>query len=518
MTIFENGAFISCEDINRTFTVLIEDQGKIVHTGDVIPEKFGKLRDRINLKGQCIVPAFGDTHMHFESFALFNATLDVRHARDFEELSDTIRDYEKNHPRERLLLGFGCSAHVVREKRLPDRNVLDKITSTPLFLVKYDGHAGVANTSLLKKLPREITNTAGFIEASGHFFQESFYAAVNHLTKSVSPYTVLKNLISAADDLAQKGIGFVHTSEGVGFVLDIDVDIMRFAARGLPIDFSIYFQTMDVSKVTRRKLPRIGGCFATALDGCFGSEDAALIEPYTNNQDNKGVLFYPQQKVNDFVRNANRANLQIAVHAIGDAAVDQAITAYEEALKDFPRNDHRHVIIHADLMPRPLLERAAKIGVHIAVQPPFLYWNQEPLSYLAHIIGTRAHELIPLKDMIDYGVRISGGSDAPCTIPNPVLSIHAACNHPNTDQRISVLDALKMHTNWSACFTFDESTRGTLTEGKAADFVVLDQNPLSIPTARIKDIRITGCYLKGKKYEPVVTSPFDLVTKSLWKL
>lgn len=518
MTIFEKGTFISCEDNNRIFTVLIEDQGKIVHTGDTIPEQFSTLRDRINLKGQCIVPAFGDTHMHFESFALFNATLDVRNARDFEELSDTIRDYEKNHPRERLLLGFGCSAHVVREKRLPDRNVLDKITSKPLFLVKYDGHAGVANTSLLKKLPRPIMNTAGFIEASGHFFQESFYAAVNHLTKSVSPYTVLKNLISAADALAQKGVGFVHTSEGVGFVLDIDVDIMRFAARGLPIDFSIYFQTMDVNKIIRRKLPRIGGCFATALDGCFGSEDAALIEPYTNNQDNKGVLFYPQQKVNDFVRNANRANLQIAVHAIGDAAVAQAITAYEEALKDFPRNDHRHIIIHADLMPRPLLERAAKIGVHIAVQPPFLYWNHEPLSYLEHIIGTRAHELIPLKDMIDYGVRISGGSDAPCTIPNPIMSIHAACNHPNTDQRISVLDALKMHTNWCACFTFDESTRGTLTEGKVADFVALDQNPLTIPAERIKDIRITGCYLKGKKYEPVVKSPFDLVTKSLWKL
>ncbi len=85
-------------------------------------------------------------------------------------------------------------------------------------------------------------------------------------------------------------------------------------------------------------------------------------------------------------------------------------------------------------------------------------------------------------------------------------------------QAVALLDALKMHTNWSACFTFDESTRGTLTEGKAADFVVLDQNPLSIPTERIKDIRITGCYLKGKKYEPVVTSPFDLVTKSLWKL
>jgi predicted amidohydrolase YtcJ len=517
MTIFENATFISCENNNRIFSILIEDQGKIVHAGDCIPAEFCDIPDRIDLKGQTVVPAFGDTHMHFESFALFNATLDVRAADDFEKLSGIIKDYENSHPRENLLLGFGSSGHTVREKRLPDRNDLDKMTLKPLFLVKYDGHAGVANTSLLKKLPKTITETTGFIESSGHFFQESFYAAVNHLTKSISPYTVLKNLISGADNLAGKGIGFVHTSEGVGFFLDMDVDIMRFASRGLPVDFSIYFQTMNVNKIIRRKLPRIGGCFATALDGCFGSEDAALKEPYSNNQANKGVLFYPQQQVNDFIRKANRSNLQVALHAIGDAAVDQAITAYEEALKDFPRSDHRHIIIHADLIPLPLLERAARMGLHLAVQPAFLYWDQEPMAYLDHILGNRARKLIPLKEMIDFGMRISSGSDAPCTVPDPIMSLHAACNHPNVDQRISILDALKMHTNWSAYFTFDESKRGTLTEGKLADFVVLDKNPFDMSIEKIKDINITGTYLKGTKYQPMLKSPLDLVMKSLWK-
>jgi predicted amidohydrolase YtcJ len=274
---------------------------------------------------------------------------------------------------------------------------------------------------------------------------------------------------------------------------------------------------MNVNKIIRRKLPRIGGCFATALDGCFGSEDAALKEPYSNNQANKGVLFYPQQQVNDFVRKANRSNLQVALHAIGDAAVDQAITAYEEALKDFPRSDHRHIIIHADLIPLPLLERAARMGLHLAVQPAFLYWDQEPMAYLDHILGNRARKLIPLKEMIDFGMRISSGSDAPCTVPDPIMSLHAACNHPNVDQRISILDALKMHTNWSAYFTFDESKRGTLTEGKLADFVVLDKNPFDMSIEKIKDINITGTYLKGTKYQPMLKSPLDLVMKSLWK-
>ena len=91
---------------------------------------------------------------------------------------------------------------------------------------------------------------------------------------------------------------------------------------------------MDIKKVLKRKLPRVGGCFATALDGCFGSVDAALNEPYSNDSQNKGVLFYTQEKVDAFVREANRAHLQIEMHAIGDAAFDHAVNAFATALQD----------------------------------------------------------------------------------------------------------------------------------------------------------------------------------------
>ena len=101
-------------------------------------------------------------------------------------------------------------------------------------------------------------------------------------------------MISGSDYMARRGIGLIHTVEGVGFPLDMDVDLMRIASLGLPQKFRTYFQTMDIRKVRRRKLPCIGGCFTTALDGCFGSEDAALTSPYTNAPGNRGVLFYSQ--------------------------------------------------------------------------------------------------------------------------------------------------------------------------------------------------------------------------------
>ena len=116
-------------------------------------------------------------------------------------------------------------------------------------------------------------------------------------------------------------------------------------------------------------MTHIGGCFSLALDGCFGSEDAALSEGYTNHPENKGFLAYSQEEVDNFCIRANRAGLQITMHAIGDAAVDQALNAYAAALKDYPRKDARHILIHGDLMNKAAIQKAAELGITIAVQP-----------------------------------------------------------------------------------------------------------------------------------------------------
>jgi predicted amidohydrolase YtcJ len=147
---------------------------------------------------------------------------------------------------------------------------------------------------------------------------------------------------------------------------------------------------MDVERVLRRGLVRVGGCFATALDGAFGSEDAALHNPYTHLPTNKGILYYNQQAVNQFVRRANRAGLQVAVHAIGDAAFDQAVQAFSEALADHARTDHRHIIIHACMPTERGLEKAARLALCIAAQPAFNAWPLEPAGYLTRILGARA--------------------------------------------------------------------------------------------------------------------------------
>ncbi|MEJ2109384.1 MAG: amidohydrolase [Acidobacteriota bacterium] len=514
MQLFENASFISCEDENQIHSVMVEENGKIIYLGKSVPEEF---RDttRCDLGGTCVVPAFADTHIHFEQFSMFLNSLDTRNANNFNDLGIMIREYIEKHPSEKIILGFGSSAHTVEEKRLPTRYDLDAITSRPVCIIKYDGHAAMANTPFLGELPSSVTTARGFDKSTGTFYQESFYRVAHHLARSVSVTKLFRDLILGTEYMAHKGIALVHTVEGVGFPLDLDVDLMRLASWGLPQQFRIYFQTMDTKKVRRRKMPRVGGCFATALDGCFGSQDAALKEPYANNSTNNGVLFYPQPTVTEFVTKANRAGLQVAMHAVGDAAVEQALCAYESALAGFPRKNHRHVIIHADVIDRAQIERAASLGIFIALQTPFLDWSLEPANYLESLIGKRMENFLPLRSLIDAGIILGNGSDAPCTFPDPIFGIHAACNHPNSDQRISPLDALRMATNWAAKISFDDREHGTLSIGKRADFVVLDQNPLDIPPGKIRNTKILDLYLSGRRYNGRDTGAAKLLMRSL---
>jgi hypothetical protein len=372
------------------------------------------------------------------------------------------------------------------------------------MLIKYDGHASVSNAAMLALLPDAVRTMRGYHADTGQLNQEAYFAATDFITKKVSTVKLVKNTLGAFDRLAQRGIGMIHTAEGVGFSNDLDVDLVRFIARGLanPVAVRLFFQTMDVGKVLKRKLPRIGGCFAAALDGCFGSVDAALREPYQDDPQNKGVLFYTQETVNAFTTAANRAGLQIEMHAIGDAAFDQAARALDAALKDYPRADHRHAIIHACLPTDEGLERAASLGIGIAAQPAFIHWSLEPQDYLEGILGGRANRLNPLKTLSNYGIMISGGSDAPCTLPDPIEGIYCACNHPVAGESLSIPEALRLFTYNAAWMSFDEKQRGSLEAGKIADMVMLNKNPLAMKPGELRELQVEALLLKGKPYQP----------------
>ena len=499
MKIYE-GKILTVDANDSIATYLVEDEGRILYVGSAIPIEYDKA-ERVDLGDKVMVPAFVDTHQHFASFATFHAGLNVMEAESNEEIMEMIAEFVKR-SKDKTLITFGASPYSVKEGRLLSRKELDKVCpEKPIMMVKYDGHACIINTVLLNKLRKKLEPLRGYHPDTGEMNQEAFFAVSNYITNSISIPDLVKNMKNAVHHMTQNGIGMVHSVSGVGFILNADITMEQWFGKSLKNGFQlrVFPQSMDIKAATRRRLPRIGGCFVNALDGCFGSEDAALLEPYEGTTDDYGVLYYDDKRVVDFCKKANRAGLQIEIHAIGDAAFNQAARAIKAALDDYPREDHRHGIIHDCMVTEEGLDICSKYHIHMPMQSAFVGWKQEPDEYLEKILGERANHLNELRRIWDKGIVISAGSDAPCTDPNPISWIYKAVNHSTKEQSLTVREALRMCTYNGAYATFDEKERGSLEAGKVADFVLLSDSLYEVEKEKINEIKVVEVYLGGKK-------------------
>ena len=512
------GNILTVNRNNDKAAYLVEQGGKILFVGDALPEQY---RDAqlIELGDKALVPAFVDTHQHFASFSTFYAGLNVMDAESNEEISEMVREFAAR-ASGKTLIAFGASPYSVREGRLISREELDAACpDKEIMVVKYDGHACIVNSKLLAKMDDKVKDLRGYHPDTGEMNQEAFFRFSDYISGSLSLVDLVKNMQNAVDFYASKGVGMIHTVSGVGFAMNLDITMEKLFAKGLNNGFQIrvFPQPMDVRVAQSRKLPRIGGCFESALDGCFGSHDAALNAPYVDAEGGEGVLYYSDEKVIEFCKQANRAGLQIEMHAIGDKAFDQATRALKAALDDFPRDDHRHGIIHDCLPTEEGIRICAEYGVHMPVQSAFINWKQEPDVYLKSILGhERWQKLNPIRTFRDSGVIVSFGSDAPCTSPDPIVWIDRAVNNPNPDEAVSVQDALRMCT-YNGCYaTFDEKERGSLEEGKIADMVILSADPYTIPASELGGLKVEQLILAGKPYRSCRESVLRTVRRGLF--
>lgn len=498
-----HGTILTVDAKNNVYQYLVEEAGRIVYVGDECPREYAKAA-KIELGERALIPSFVDTHQHFASFAIFHSGLNVMDFTSNKEMLKAIKKYADK-AEEKSLLAFGASPYSVKERRLINREELDSVCpDKPMMMVKYDGHACVVNSVLLKKLDKKLSKLRGYHSESGEMNQEAFFAVSDYISNSVSIPNMIRNMQKAVDYEASKGIGMVHTVSGVGFPLNADITIEKLFAKSVQNGFQIrvFPQSMDTGVATSRKLPRIGGCFECALDGCYGSQDAAMIEPYVNDENNSGVLYYTDEKVIEFCKKANRMGLQIEMHAIGDRAFEQATKALKAALDDCPREDHRHGIIHACLPTKEGIDICFKYHINLLMQSAFDNWRQEPPEYTESILGKeRNAQLNPVRTFVENGCIVGQGSDAPCTNPDPIDWLYRACNHTNPSQSVDVYTALRMLTYNGCCATFDEKERGTLEKGKIADMVILSDNPYKVEPRNLRQLKVEKLILSGEEYK-----------------
>jgi hypothetical protein len=276
---------------------------------------------------------------------------------------------------------------------------------------------------------------------------------------------------------------------------DAGVRALLDHAPSMPVHIVLYWQTMHVDAVRALGLPRIGGCIW--VDGDMGPHTAALKQPYADQPCSCGQLYISDERLQQFVREANAANLQIALHAVGDAAVEQVLRAYRHALTDHPRTDHRLRVEHFEIYDDDLLREAKALGVFVAIQPAFDgYFGgiQENARFLG---GERAQRADAIATFDRHGIPSGGGSDSTVTPLGPLYGMHCAVNHTNARERVSAERALRLWTIDNARLAFEETQKGTIAPGKLADLAVLDADPLQVDPLTIKDIGVAMTIREG---------------------
>ncbi|NIV30090.1 MAG: amidohydrolase family protein, partial [Anaerolineae bacterium] len=427
---------------------------------------------------------------------LEKTAVDFGAAESTEAVRAILAEAASETPPDQLIFGMGINHYRFLGHQMPTLADLDAVTSDhPVFIGGVTGHYALANTRCLRELELSL-DTPG-LDSTGLLRDRANSMADHRLSTRFAQEQGLERLHrAAAEQAVAVGLTTVHALEGADQSSDPEVQALLDIAPALPVRLVVWYQTMQVEAVQELGLPRIGGCIL--LDGDFGPYTAALLEPYADQPGNWGTLYYTEEEVDVFVDAAHRAGLQIAMHAVGDRAAEQALDAYERALERWPQPDHRHRIEHFEIYDAELVERAGGLGVHLAIQPPFnVYFGGH--TRLNPILGEeRAVRSDPLRSLIDARIRVGGGSDSTVTPMHPLYGVYCAVNHSNPAERIEVERALQLYTLDNAVLAFEEEEKGSLEVGKLGDFVVLAEDPLEIDPRNIKDIPVEMTVIGGE--------------------
>jgi predicted amidohydrolase YtcJ len=242
------------------------------------------------------------------------------------------------------------------------------------------------------------------------------------------------------------------------------------------------------------------------MDGAMGSRGAALLEPYSDDPKNSGLFLSPPAHIQEVAIRALKGGFQVNTHAIGDRGNRAVLDAYEAALAAVPVADHRFRIEHAQILNHDDIPRFATLGVIPSMQASHqtsdMYWIGSRLG-AGRLLGAYAW-----RSLIDAGVVVPNGSDFPVERVNPLISFHSAVSRQDAEnwpaggwypeQRMTREEALKSMTIWPAYAAFQERELGSLTPGKFADFVVLDQDIMSVPAEVILRTRVLSTWVGGK--------------------
>jgi len=463
----------------------------------------------VDAKGKSVVPGFVDCHVHMAGFGSFLQTVDLRDAKSIVEVQNKIRDYIAKNSDKPWVLGGRWDHEKFFERRLPNRWDLDAaVKEKPVFLVRVCGHIGVVNSKALELagITRETVVDGGKVDldASGEPTGILRENALELVWRAV-PKPDLKSMEESCIRACQEAVRFGLT--GVHWIVDSADEIrvvQKLCFEGklpLRVYLGVPARLLD-ALVNLGLLSGFGdgmvklGFVKVFADGSLGARTAALKEPYSDDPKTSGMLLHTQRSLNRLVLKAHKAGLQLAIHAIGDHAIEAVLKAYEKAFKAFPRENHRHRIEHCSVLNPRLIRRIRRLGLIASVQPHFVvsdFWVFQRVG------EKRGRWVYPFKTLMRNGIVVVSGSDSPVEPINPLLGVWAAVAKANfAEEKLSLDEAVRTYTFNAAYASFEEHLKGSIEAGKLADLVVLSEDLDRVPPENVKDVSVEMTIVGGK--------------------
>ena len=486
---------------------------------------------KIDLQGRFVCSGFNDSHMHLLEYGsvLHTAQL-AEHTDSLTGMLDYVRAYLADNPpaEGQWLLGRGWNQDFFTDvNRMPNREDLDAVSSdVPILLTRAFGHCCVVNSKALALAgigPHTVAPEGGAIGIENGRLDGRLYDNAIELVHRVLPapskQDIREMLRSACKKMNQYGITSVQTDDYLvfqGVSWETINEVYREMADAGELTLRVYEQAQFTDTKELERFVRSGNKTGTGndrfrigpvkivADGSLGSRTAYLSQPYADDPGTQGLALFSDEQLNRFVACANGHGMQLAIHAIGDACLDQVLNAIEKALADHPRDDHRHGVVHCQISRPDQLERMRRLGLHIYAQSIFL-------DYDNHIVEKRVGKELAAtsyhwKTLMDNGVSVSNGSDCPVELPDVMTGMECAVTRTSLDgtgpylpdQAFSVREALDSFTIRGAEASFEEKWKGRIAPGYWADFTILAENPFETEARRLHSISVLSCYLGGK--------------------
>ena len=508
-----------------------EQDGRFVFVGSAEYADHIKADKTVDLGGAFVCAGFTDSHMHLLGYGMTLSQAPLgEHTGSLSDMLDCLRKQAEEHPPlpGRWLRGRGWNQdYFADESRMPDRYDLDKVsTEYPIAAVRCCGHALAVNSRALELcgITADTPSPAGGRigmkdgEPDGLFFDDAMRLIYSNIP-APDKAEIREWIEAACKGLNSYGITSVQTDD-YSTARAVSPSVIDEAYKELEAEGRLSVRVYEQCNITEPEaleafiaagnMTGVGsdmfmtGPLKMLGDGSLGARTAYLSVPYADDPSGRGFPIFTQEKMDEMISIANRNGMQTAVHAIGDACLDMVLDAVEKALKECPREDHRHGIVHCQISRADQLERIARLGMHVYAQSIFLDYDTRIVRKRA---GALADTSYSWKTLLDEGASVSNGSDCPVELPNVMGGIQCAVTRKSLkggeaylpEQAFSVKEALDSFTSQAAYAEFKEDRKGRIAPGYLADFTALAEDPFEAAPEKIKDIEVLGAWLGGKR-------------------